>query len=111
MAIKGYGINKGVAVVNAHASAAPFGGAVGQAWNQYGYLPAGAYGWARRAGPAGTAYVAAKSEIRQATEARVQVTAQLTAGVATQVQQIVEQLREAHDQIRLTMTKKYNVEF
>jgi hypothetical protein len=111
MAIKGYGINKGVAVVNADASAAPFGGALGNAWSQYGYLPAGAYGWGRRLGPSGTAYVAAKSEMRQAAEARVQVNAQLTAGMAGQVQQILEQLREAHSQIRMTMTKKYNVEF
>jgi hypothetical protein len=111
MAIKGFGINKSVAVFNAHASAQPFGGAVGQAWSQNGSLPYGAYGWARREGPGGVAYAAARSARRQATEARVQATAQLTSDVATQVQQIAEQLREAQEQIRVMMTKKYKVEF
>ena len=49
--------------------------------------------------------------MRQAMAARTQVDAQLKAVAATSVQQIMEQLREAHEQIRTTMTKKYNVEF
>jgi hypothetical protein len=49
--------------------------------------------------------------MRQAFAARTQVDAQLKAGAATSVQQILEQLREAHQQIRTMMTKKYSVEF
>ena len=103
MAIKGYGINKRVAEVNADSNAAPFGGAVGQSVSNYyangSYgLPVGtaaAYGWASRPGGGGAAYVAGKSEMRQAFAARAQVDSQLKAGAATSVQQIMEQLREA----------------
>jgi hypothetical protein len=129
MSIKGYGINKRVAEVNANNNAAPFGGAVGQAAgmggpsyaSQYGGWAYGAYGramgstaaygWASRQGAAGTAYWAGRSEMRQAMAARTQADVQLKSVAATQVQQIMEQLREAHEQIRRMMTEKYKVEF
>ena len=121
--IKGFGINKRVAEVNADSNAAPFGGVLGESASAYyasgaasGYYgrPLGApaaYGWARRQGAAGTAYWAGRSEMRQAAAARVQVDSQLKAGMATSVQGIMEQLREAHEKVRTDMTKKYQVEF
>ena len=129
MSIKGYGINKRVAEVNANSNAAPFGGALGQAAgmggpsyaSQYGGWAYGAYGralgstaaygWASRQGAAGTAYWAGRSEMRQAMAARTQADVQLKAVASTQVQQIMEQLREAHEKIRRMMTEKYKVEF
>lgn len=123
LAIKGYGITKRVAEVNADSNAAPLGGVLGQSASDYyasgaasGYYgrPLGwgaAYGWASNHGAAGTAYWAARSEVRQAFAARAQVDAQLKAGAATSVQGILEQLREAHEKVRSDMTKKYQVEF
>jgi hypothetical protein len=124
MAIKGYGINKRVAEESADNSAAPLGGVLGQSASDYyasgayggGFygrplgLPA-AYGWARNQGAAGTAYWAGRSEMRQAFAARTQADVQLKSVAATSVQQILEQLREAHEKVRVDMTKKYNVEF
>jgi hypothetical protein len=124
MAIKGYGISKRVAEENADMNAAPYGGAFGQMASDYyasgaytgGYYgrPIGrpaAYGWARGVGAAGVAYGAVKSEMRQAFAARTQADVQLKAGAATSVQQIMEQLREAHAKVRVDMTEKYQVEF
>jgi hypothetical protein len=119
MAIKGYGINKRVAEVNADNNAAPFGGVLGDSASDYyangaygrplGY--GAAYGWASRQGAAGTAYWAGRSEMRQAMAARTAADVQLKAGAAGQVQQIMEQLSEAHEKIRVMMTEKYKVEF
>jgi hypothetical protein len=124
MAIKGFGISKRVAEVNADSSAAPLGGVVGESASAYyasgaysgGYygrplgVPA-AYGWARQQGPGGAAYWAGRSEMRQAFAARTQVDSQLKAGMATSVQGILEQLRESREKVRIDMTKKYQVEF
>jgi hypothetical protein len=123
-AIKGAGIAKNVADINADQSAAPLGGVLGQSASNYyasgaysgGYygrplgLPA-AYGWAQRQGTAGTAYWAGRSEMRQAFAGRAAVSAQYKAQVGTSVQTILEQLREDRDKVRVYMTKKYNVEF
>ena len=70
MAIKGFGINKSVAEVNADSNARPFGGVIGDSASAYyangGYgrclgAPA-AYGWASREGAAGTAYWGAERQ-------------------------------------------------
>lgn len=124
MAIKGFGITKHVAEVNADSNAAPLGGVIGDSASAYyssgayngGYYgrPLGlnaAYGWAQRQGPGGAAYWAGRSEMRQASAARAQVDSQLKAGMATSVQGILEQLREAHEKVRTDMTQKYQVEF
>lgn len=123
MAIKGYGANKAVAEQSADTGAAPLGGVLGQSASDYyatsayggGYRrPLGlnaAYGWARNQGAAGTAYWAGRSETRQAFAARSQADVQLETAAATSVQQIMEQLREAHEKVRADMTKKYNAEF
>jgi hypothetical protein len=121
--IKGSNINKHVAQVSADMSAAPAGGRLDQyAGNYYaagassGYYgrPLGwgaAYGWARNQGPTGTAYWARQSEMRQAFANRAAVNAQFDASMATSVQGILAQLREANQEIRVTMSKKYQVEF
>ena len=87
--------------------------ASGAASGYYGRpLGAGtAYGWSRNHNAAGTAYWAARSQTRQAFANRAAVDSQLTAGMATSVQGILEQLREANQKIRVMMTQKYKVEF
>ncbi len=116
MAIKGYGINKRVAEVNATDSVGPYGPSGGYAGAYYGPYgrPVGAYaayGWANRAASGAGLYYAGRAQMREATAARTQVDVQLKAGAATSVQGIMEGLREAHEKIRVDMTKKYKVEF
>ncbi len=119
MSIKNIGMAKNVAQMNADNTAAPFGGALGASANAYyangGYgralgAPA-AYGWARNHGAAGTAYVAARSQMNQAFQERAVISTQAKAAVGTSVQAILEQMRQAHTQVRTDMTKKYQVEF
>lgn len=124
--VKGYGIQKRVGEVNADSNAAPFGGAnygydnsgYGYGGGYYGrpyYGGVGAYGWtggsAAGAAASNSLYWAGRSEMRDAMAQRTQVRTQLRAQTATQVQGIVEQLRQAHSQIRTEMTQKYQVEF
>ena len=92
--------------MNADNTAAPFGGALGDSANAYyangGYgrvlgAPA-AYGWARNTGGAGTAYVAGRSQMRDAMQNRAVISTQAKAAVGTSVQAILEQMRQAHTQ-------------
>ena len=129
MVIKGHGVAKSVAEVEAQANAQPFGGVIGQAsgisgpsyesqnggW-AYGAYGRGlgttaAYGWAARQGAANTAYWAGRSQTRQAMQAQSTARMELKAQAGAQVQMIIEQLREAHSQMRVAMTQKYKVEF
>jgi len=119
MSIKNIGMAKNVAQMNADNTAAPFGGALGASANAYyangGYgralgAPA-AYGWAQNQGAAGAAYVAGRSQMHQAFQERAVISTQAKAAVGTSVQAILEQMRQAHTQVRTEMTKKYQVEF
>jgi hypothetical protein len=119
MSIKNVGMQKSVAEMNSDASAAPFGGVLGQSANDYyangGYgraLGAPAmYGWVQNKGAANAAYWGARSEMNQAFQQRAVISTQAKAAVGTSVQAILEQIRQAHTKVRTDMTQKYQVEF
>lgn len=120
-ALKGIGIQEPIAADQAASSAKIYGGALGNIsqnnW-QSGYGSVGgnygrrvetnaAYGVARNLGYEG----AVKSEMRQAESAVTMVHFQSRAQAAQYIQQAIENLDTADDQIRESMTQKYQVQF
>jgi hypothetical protein len=123
-ALKGIGIQESVAEVNAAGSSRIYGGALGNIsqdnWQSGGYYGGGgganygrrvetnaAYGVARHFGVEG----AVKSGIRQAQTAVTTVRFQSRAQAGTYIQQTISNMELANDQIRESMTDKYQVQF
>lgn len=123
-ALKGIGIQQAVAEVNAADSSRIYGGALGNIsqdnWQSGGYYGGGgganygrrvetnaAYGVARRFGVEG----AVKSGMRQAQQAVTTVRFQSRAEAGTYIQQTISNMELANDQIRESMTDKYQVQF
>jgi hypothetical protein len=123
-ALKGIGIQESVAEVNAAGSSRIYGGALGNIsqdnWQSGGYYGGGgganygrrvetnaAYGVARHFGVEG----AVKSGMRQAEQAVTTVRFQSRAQAGTYIQQTISNMELANDQIRESMTDKYQVQF
>ncbi len=120
-ALKGIGIQQSVSENSAASSAKIYGGALGNIsqdnW-QSGYGAAGgnygrrvetnaAYGVARKFGVSG----AVKSGMRQAQQAVTTVQIQSQAQAASFVEKTADDIETANDQIRDSMTQKYQVQF
>jgi hypothetical protein len=123
-ALKGIGIQEAVSENSASSSAKIYGGALGnisqdnwQSGDGYGGGAAGnygrrvetnaAYGVARHFGVSG----AVKSGMRQAQQARTTVQFQSQAQAASYVEKTQSDIETANDQIRDSMTQKYQVQF